>query len=187
MMKRRAIRVLCILAVCAGLVWLLALGYRRYRHHVGTELCAACLHEIGYAVLLYSNDHGGQWPDSLATVMRAGRLDPRACVCLDSDDTPAPGADSTAQATSLMSGGHLSYVYIGGGLVNPVLDDQHTVIAYEREIFHGHMGLNVMFADGHIELLPPATAKQFLIMARTTTRPTRWPPGATSEPNGGDK
>src|SRR5690349_4781874 len=98
-MKRPTIRVFCILLACSALVWLLGFGYSRYRHHMDAEQCAASLHEIGRAVLLYANEHSGRWPDSLATLLRTEELNPQVFVCLDSDDTAAPGDDSTARAT----------------------------------------------------------------------------------------
>src|SRR5206468_894597 len=116
----------------------------------------------------------------LPELMRASGETPITFVCPASVDTPAGGADADAQAKNLTSGGHLSYVYLGKGLVEPVADAEHLVVAYERQAFHGKAGMNVLFADGHIETLPPPNAASLTATARGTTGPILWPPRRSS-------
>src|SRR5687768_5697534 len=76
------------------------------------------------------------------------------------NDSPAPGATPQEQARNLYKRRHLSYVYLGKGLKEPVHPDR--VVAYEPPGAHHGWGMNVMFGDGHVEWFEEPKAKQIL-------------------------
>lgn len=112
--------------------------------------CGANLRSIGQAIQMYANDHDGRYPATLEEVV-AGHYAPdvRIFLCPGSGDTPAQGATHAGLTADLMAGGHLSYVYVGGGLTQK--SDSSIVIAYEHPTHHQSKGGNVLFADGHVE------------------------------------
>ena len=114
--------------------------------------CAANLRSIGMAVEIYAAEHGGRFPDTLAALQSGYVRDARIFTCPSSDDTPAEGATPEARAADLIAGGHLSYVYAGGGLDRRAGPD--VVLAFEWPHHHAGErddGTNVLFANGRVE------------------------------------
>src|SRR6185503_488109 len=72
--------------------------------------CTDNLATIGKAMRQYASANGGHFPDKLESIVAAGTLKADALVCPSSGDTTAPGATPAAQAASLRSGNHVSYV-----------------------------------------------------------------------------
>ena len=122
--------------------------------------CASNLRQIGQGIMLYAWDHQGRWPDTLDELIVKADLPPYVFVCPSSYATAAPGATSEEQARNLYNGGHLSFVYLGKGLRDPV--DADRVIAYEVPGHHETPGMNVLFGDGHVEWFNEPMAKQIL-------------------------
>jgi prepilin-type processing-associated H-X9-DG protein len=121
----------------------------RARETANRVKCASNERQIGQAIVLYCNDHGGQYPPDLVTLLKDEPLAPSAFVCPSSNDTPA------SSASDLMSGGHCSYVYVGLGLTQGA--GPTTVVLYERHDAHGGDGVNMLFGDGHVEFMPKST------------------------------
>jgi len=110
---------------------------------------ASNLRQIGQGILLYSNDHGGAYPDSFEAILLEGDFTSEVFVSPLGLDTPAAGPTPQAIADQLDAGGHLSYVYLGRGLTTKTVTD-NTIIAYEKLSIAGN-GANVLFGDGHVE------------------------------------
>ena len=110
--------------------------------------------------MLYANDHQGRWPVTLDALIVKADITPGCFVCPSSSDSPAPGATPQEQAGNLYNGGHLSFVYLGKGLREPVHPDR--VVAYEVPGHHEGAGMNVMFGDGHVEWFEEPKAKEIL-------------------------
>ena len=51
--------------------------------------CASNLKQIGMGLILYVNDHGGSYPDTLAELITEADLNPEVFVCRWTTDTPA--------------------------------------------------------------------------------------------------
>jgi prepilin-type processing-associated H-X9-DG protein len=118
--------------------------------------CASNLRQIGQAILIYSNDHNGQYPDDFQTLLLTTDITSECFVCPSSNDVLATGPTTQAIANNLTTGGHLSYMYLGKGM-NTRTISADTVVAYEPLSNHGNDGSNVLFGDGHVEfLLAPA-------------------------------
>ena len=122
-------------------------------------MCASNLRQIGQAILLYCNDHQGQYPDSFATTLLDEGLTAEVFVCPDSNDTPATGATTQAVAGNLLGPGHCSYIYVGNGL-NSGTVAVNIVVAYEPLANHGGAGMNVLFGDGRVEFVSATVAEQ---------------------------
>jgi prepilin-type processing-associated H-X9-DG protein len=178
-MKRRTFKVLASLAVTAAILGALIAPLCHFasqaQHHALAEGCARNLREIALAAVMYSSSHKGHWPDDLAQIVREEKLSPDTLVCPEGEETQAPHWSAPGAVTSGSLAGHLSYIYIGKGLVDPMPNDKRTVVAYERHISHGSYGMNVAFGDGHIEQLAPEDAKRFLAAVANAPMPMTWP------------
>ncbi len=140
--------------------------------------CASQLKSLGFAVLLYSNENRGAYPDSLEQLYLTQDITPEIFVCPDSSDTKATGATPEAIAKDLTAGGHLSYVYVGKGMTSRV--SPATVIAYEPLTNHGH-GSNVLFGDGTVTFIRKAQAEPMIKQIEAGQNP----PAAGGDKGGG--
>jgi prepilin-type processing-associated H-X9-DG protein len=146
--------------------------------------CASNLRQIGQAIALYAQDHGGQYPPSLAVLLRQGQLSAEAMVCPSSNDERASAADTAGAADEVSAAekseaGHehcLSYVYVGRGLTVATASAT-AIVAYEPLGNHAGAGTNVLFGDGHVEWVvkqdwPRVAAVAGVAVVRSlTTRP----------------
>jgi prepilin-type processing-associated H-X9-DG protein len=106
--------------------------------------------QIGLAIAMYSNNEKGQaFPPDLKTLFDTQDLTAAVFVCPSSNDTPAPGTTKSAIEASLLAPGHMSYVYVGDALNAAASPD--TVVLYENPADHLNEGMNVLFADFHVE------------------------------------
>ncbi len=153
--------------------------------------CASNLRQIGEGILLYANDHQGQYPDSFGTILLNEDIRPDVFVCPDSADEPATGATTQTTAANLTTGGHLSYIYLGSGM-NSATVPANAVVAYEPLSNHGNSRMNVLMGDGTVDFLKPSaaasvlsqvTAKKFPVMLplNSSSTPTSSPTSATSQ------
>lgn len=110
---------------------------------------ASNLREIGQAILLYSNDHNGKYPDTFQDILLNEDITSDVFVSPLRNETPAVGPTTQAVADQLIAGGHLSYVYLGRGL-STITANPDTIVAYELPI-DSSSGGNVLFGDLHVE------------------------------------
>jgi prepilin-type processing-associated H-X9-DG protein len=116
-------------------------------------LAQSNMQQIGVALQSYENQNQGAYPPDLETLISNQRLSPALFVYPGGSDTPADSVNA------LESGGHLSYVYLGGGKTD--LSDTDRVVLYEDG--RGHLersvrGLNLLYADGHVDFESKANA-----------------------------
>jgi prepilin-type processing-associated H-X9-DG protein len=112
--------------------------------------CASNLRQIGQSIQIYAESHGGQYPDSLATLLLTTDLAAECLVCPSSNDEKSPGGTPAEQAANLQSRGHLSYIYLGNALTRTTATST-TPVAYEPLTNHEDDGTNILFGDGHVE------------------------------------
>lgn len=124
--------------------------------------CASNLRQIGQAILLYANDHHGQYPDRLDLLLKEEEITADTFICPKTPSIPATGPTTQAVCDQMLSGDHLDYVYVGRGLSTRTVTDD-TVVAFEPLGNHGD-GMNVLFGDGHAEFILSQAGK--LIEAR---------------------
>ena len=146
--------------------------------------CASNMRQIGQAIAMYANNHNGQFPDDLKTVLENEDLPTAVFVCPSSNDRVASVAATTqATAAGLSQPGHLSYLYLGKGLTNQTVTDD-SVILYEPLTNHASAGMNVMFGDFHVEWLSAAEAATILKQVAAKRGIVRYPlTAATTAPS----
>ncbi len=82
-----------VVGLIAGRLVLRGAGAR-----VNKTYCAANLHQIGLAIILYQNDDGGECPDSFAVLVEKENLTPACFTCPAVNDTETPASGATTQA-----------------------------------------------------------------------------------------
>jgi len=169
---------LIVLFILGGLVWFadsfMGTGYRA-PEQASRVKCASNMRQIGQGVELCANDHDGRFPDDLETVLANEDLTPQAFVCPSSKDTPAPTAAAPqATAAGLRQAGHCTYVYIGKGLTTDMTTPDMIVMFEPLGDHHGD-GMNVMFADFHVEWFSKSDGQAILNRVASGVRPVHDP------------
>ena len=162
------------------LAYLLLPTLNRPHPSTNREIPASNLREIGQAILLYTNGHQVAYPDSFRTILLNEDITSAVFVSPSRTETPANGPTTRAIADQLNGPGHLSYVYLGGGLsANTVTPND--VVAYEM-IAQSGSETNVLFGDGHVEFVGPVTTARIISQAAKGTSPITLPAQSNSYP-----
>ena len=111
---------------------------------------------------MYAVAHGGRYPDDFAALYLSEDLTSEVFICASSQGERAVGDTPEATAKLLSQPLHMTYVYAGKGLTAPVARPGETILAYERLENHNRDGMNVLYADGHVEFQPKAAAEHFV-------------------------
>jgi len=134
------------------LVAILLPSLNRARETANRVKCASNMRQIGQGMLLYSNDHRGQYPPDLATVAREEEIGPETFICPSGKKSPPPNATGmTREQVAEWVVKNTDYVYLGAGKTNATPADE--VVLYEDPTDHGRDGINALFGDGHVEFM----------------------------------
>ena len=131
--------------------------------------CLSNLRQIGMASMTYAAGNSGRLPASIDDMIRTGPLTAGIFQC------PACAGDPSKPPASSGAFGPYSYVYLGGGRKLQAIRSASTEpLAYEPLTNHDDPGINVLYADGHAEVLNAAQAQAFLQKygTATSTQPT---------------
>ena len=141
--------------------------FRHLRFNVRLRaVCADRLVTIGSNLKTYGGTHG-QFPDRLSTLYherRRGLPTPRCPARVDQITQSVTSQSVFDSAVDDPSNPSNSYVYCGSGV--PYSTPGQTVLIYEKLTNHSN-GINVLYADGHVEWLEGARAEA-LIRANST-------------------
>ncbi|MDB5355449.1 MAG: hypothetical protein JWN24_1902 [Phycisphaerales bacterium] len=160
------IGVIVVLLACPASVLLPALN--RAREQANRVKCASNLRQIGLACIMYANgESDGAFPDSFQTLLKA----PSTSMSLDVLVCPSSTDSPPTTASGISTPGHLSYVYAGSGLTNRAGPNE--VLAYEPLSNHKNDGINVLYADGHVEFQTRANAQRIIQQAKSGRRARR--------------
>ena len=138
----------------------------RARETANRIKCASNQRTLGQAMLLYSNEHRGQYPPDLATILITQDLPPDVFVCPSGDSAAPPAGsllkpDGSPDEAKMRAwvGANSDYVYLGGGKNNAA--PAEIVLLYEKPSDHDGDGMNLLFGDGHVEFftMPSAAAQ----------------------------
>ena len=134
---------------------------------------ASNLRQIGQAILLYSQDFAGQYPDTFQSLLMNEDITSGVFVSPSRSETPAEGATTRQIADQLDAGGHVSYVYLGRGLTARTVTP-NMVVAYEMPTSENGGG-NVLFGDGHVEYFDGDYISNLVAKAATGEFPVTMP------------
>ena len=142
----------------------------RHRFH-----CAMNLRQIGQAMLLWSNEHDGRYPDRIEQLLDVEGTTAEIFVCPAVGDPPATGPTTRDVADQLTSGGHLSYVYLGKGLTRSA--DGEVVLVYERPGNHagefGGGGVHMLTGDGNVKWVHELEAERLIAELKAGHNPPK--------------
>lgn len=127
------------LGLVAVLLLLRLPSWRAARERMYQINRAGNLKTIGLALLMYSGEFSGQFPESLGPLNVNDYL----------VDGKVYGCPSQVSLTTTASSS--SYIYLGKGALDWCAAKQHHVIAYCQ---HGRSWTNIVFVDGHVEGAP---------------------------------
>jgi prepilin-type processing-associated H-X9-DG protein len=128
---------LLVIGIVALIISIILPSIQRARQPSGRLPCPSNMKEIGQAIYLYAQAHGGKCPASLAELKRVMDVPQKTFVCPDDPATHAEG-EST-------------YIYLGCGKTLADLSG-YDVLAYEPLEIHEDGG-DVLFGDGHVEFV----------------------------------
>ena len=120
---------------------------------------------------MYANENGGHLPDGFEQLLLTQDLTSEVFCCPSGNDERATGETTADVANALSHPGHLSYVYAGKGLDASAPKD--AVIAYENPDSHNKDGMNVLYADGHVEFVARPLADHFAAEIKAGHNPAR--------------
>ena len=167
-------RIAVTLGILLVAVWTTFLIYLvqdpRRSYEIPTRVkCVSNLHQIGLGLILYANEHGGMFPNTLDELVDAEGLTANVFVCPASTDNPSTGSTTQQIVADLHGNGHLSYVYLGQGTTAAdVAPDM--VMVYEPMSNHSGDGMNVSFADGHAEWIDAKSAHSLIAIVASGAR-----------------
>lgn len=129
----------------------------RARETANRVASASNLKQIGMGMLLYSNENRNRYPDDFATLLKTQDLSPQVMLSPRAG-SGIPADVTTPEARVAYVAEHADYVYLGKGLKNDT--PAETIVVYEKPDGLDD-GINVLFADGHVEFLfmEPAMAE----------------------------
>jgi len=138
--------------------------------------CASQLRQLAMGAFMYANANRGNFPPNLDTLTTSAALPPVLLTC------PACDGDPTKPVASTGAFGNYNYVYLGNGQrVNALRSPMTIPLIYELPTNHDDPGINVAYADGHVEMLSGQAAQTFMTQVAKATQPA-----ATMAPSAGE-
>ncbi len=144
----------------AMMVSILLPSLNRARETANRVKCASNMRQIGQAMLLYSNENRRQYPPDLGTLVTTQDISPEVFACPSSSTSlPAAirGAAPAQQAAWVNENAAYVYLLPPGTTMNL---NPEIVVLHERLDNHDHDGMNLLFADGHVEFMNMPAAQR---------------------------
>jgi len=147
-----------------GAGWLLTPSLSRARESDNRVKCASNLREIGQAIRMYAQDHGGRFPAGFEHLITEEDLSSEVFLCPSSAGERAAGATTQEVVQSFLADPiHCSYVYAGANLTRATTTPAH-VLAYEPLGNHvgNPQGIHVLHGDGTVRWYAAPQAKRLI-------------------------
>lgn len=174
---------LSIAGICLGgltlllvplMIAILLPSLNRAREQANRIKCASNMRQIGQSIAMYANSNSNHFPDKLEDLLQSDpSLDRSVFVCPSDNKAPPTSTSVQAAQQEIASGKNCSYIYVGADLTASATAD--TVILFEPLSDHGGQGMNVLFADFHVEWLTKSEAQTILNQQAAGTRPIKYP------------
>jgi prepilin-type processing-associated H-X9-DG protein len=130
--------------------------------------CSNNLRQITLACIMYANSHDGRFPDDLQTLLATEEITSDVFLCPAGGKERAPHTQPAMPAEQFHRH-HCDYVYLGRGVTNAA--GAETPVAYEPLANHDGHGMNVAFADAHVDWLDREAALKFLEELKAGKKP----------------
>jgi len=144
------------------------IAWNRFIEHAMWPYCAHGMNDIVIGGIMYANSHGGQFPDDLVSLFDTQEIGSGEWYCIAANHGVGVSPDFQGARADIQSG-NISYIWLGKGVTVSSLND--VVVLYEKPENHSGRGMNVAFADAHIEWLGPGDMKALLQQIATGERP----------------
>jgi prepilin-type processing-associated H-X9-DG protein len=133
----------------------------RARETANRVKCASNQRQIAMACLLYCNEHKGQMPPDLGTLILTEEITVDSFIC-PSGNTVVPPEVMAGKPEGIAKwvSENADYVYLGKGKTSDMGAEQ--VLAYEKDEHHGTDGMNIVFGDGSVQFIPMAHARELI-------------------------
>jgi prepilin-type processing-associated H-X9-DG protein len=174
-------RVARLVGVASIVVWVMLTAALvpaafRAREQSRRVQCLSQLRQVGLGVMMYAAANRGFTPPTFDELIAGGHVPAAMLTC------PAAAGDASKPPASSGAYGNYHYVYLGGGRKMASIRRPSVVpLAYELPTNHADARVNVLFFDGHAEVLPAAGLAAVLAAAVPVPPPATQPatPSAT--------
>lgn len=116
--------------------------------------CQQQLRQIAAAAFAYANAHKGQLPEDLATLVvevLKGQTQILLCPAVARNPPPPPPPDQPEELRRWVRK-YADYVYVSGEIdMRMIRRPASIILAYDKLGNHGGKGMNILFADGHVQ------------------------------------
>ena len=129
---------------------------------------ASNLRQIGQGCLLYQKDNHGKYPADLGSLFKDEDLTADVFISPDADNAKSPPPGMNPDQAAAWINQNSDYIYYGAGLTEAA--DPDIVVATENPDVSPD-GCNVLFADGHVEFLPPGAYQQAMANSNRLRNP----------------
>ncbi|HWP40020.1 MAG TPA: hypothetical protein VNL70_03770, partial [Tepidisphaeraceae bacterium] len=146
-------------ATGATMVSILLPSLSRARETANRVKCASNMRLIGQAMLLHANENRGQYPQTLGELLKQ-ELSPQVFICPASRTQIPPELEAADLETQMAwVNANADYVYLGAGKRLDALPAED-ILLYEKPDNHGRDGMNMLYADGHVQFNPTPEARK---------------------------
>jgi RNA polymerase sigma factor (sigma-70 family) len=134
----------------------------RQRRTQKAILCQRNMHLIGQAILAYANKHNGHFPGDAGSLIINEEISPQLFICPSSGmRMPAEILDADSEVQAEWVDQHSDYLYVGQG--KNINGSPDAIVLYEKDSAHEGRGMNILFADGHVDFNSPLSVAHQVI------------------------